>query len=77
LKKVRFKVHDCRTPHEYVGTTRRGLRVEVNEDFAAADVKVSAELRTPGVSSLDTIVEHHMRWYRYGRNAGGIPLGRR
>ena len=47
LGKLKFKVHDCRAPHEYVGTTRHGLRVEVDEDFAAADVRVTVGVVAP------------------------------
>ena len=83
LGKVKFKVHDCKAPHTYVGTTPRGLRVEVDEDFAAADLKVTVGLVAPhpwagfsggnkvvlpGVSSIDTVVDHHVKWYRSGRS---------
>ena len=47
LGKLKFKVHDRRAPHEYVGTTRHGLRVEVDEDFAAADVRVTVGIVAP------------------------------
>ncbi len=81
---VRYKIHDCRGSHTYVGTTGRGLRVEVDSDFAAADRRVTVGLVAPhpwsgfsggskvvlpGVSSLRTVVEHHLRWYSAGRPA--------
>lgn len=82
--RVKFKIHDCRSTHTPVGTTGRGLPVEVDCDFASADHRVTiglvaphpwagfsggSKLVLPGVSSLTTIVEHHLRWYRYGRPA--------
>lgn len=58
----------------YVGTTARGIRVEVNDEVAEADVKIvaggiiphgsagfggGAKLILPGVCSVDTITAHH------------------
>jgi nickel-dependent lactate racemase len=80
--KVSFGIHDSSGPHTYVGRTSRGLGVEVDERFASADFKVTvgvvaphpwagfsggSKVVLPGVSSLRTIVEHHLRWYRDGR----------
>jgi len=82
--RVRFRIHDCRSPHVPVGTTRRGLRVELDPSFVQADFRVAVGLVAPhpwsgfsggskvilpGISSLETIVGHHARWYSYGRPA--------
>ncbi|MBI2940650.1 MAG: nickel-dependent lactate racemase [Chloroflexi bacterium] len=71
--------YECIThnPHEhnvYVGTTPRGIRVEINDEVAEADVKIvaggiiphgsagfggGAKLILPGVCSIGTITAHH------------------
>jgi lactate racemase len=60
----------------YVGTTRRGTRIDVNAQFASADVKVGVggilphpaagyggggKTVLPGVCGADTITMHHLR----------------
>jgi len=80
--RVEFEIHDSLGPHVYVGRTSRGLDVEVDERFASADFKVTVgvvaphpwagfsgggKIILPGLSSLETIVEHHLKWYRVGR----------
>ncbi len=66
--------HNVYEHNVYVGTTPRGLRVEVNDEVAEADVKIvaggiiphgqagfggGAKLILPGVSSIATIGAHH------------------
>ena len=80
--KLKFEIHDSLGQHVYVGTTSRGLSVEVDARFASADFKVTAgvvaphpwagfsggsKVILPGLSSLRTIVEHHLRWYSAGK----------
>lgn len=80
--KLKFKIHDCRGPHTLVGVTARGLPVEVDEDFASSDFKVTVgvvaphpwagfsgggKVVLPGLSSLRTVVDHHLKWYKAGR----------
>jgi len=80
--RVKFEVHDSLGPHAYVGTTGRGLSVEVDERFASADFRITVgvvaphpwagfsggnKIVLPGLSSLKTIVEHHLKWYSVGK----------
>jgi nickel-dependent lactate racemase len=80
--KLKFEIHDSLGQHVYVGTTSRGLSVEVDARFASADFKVTAgvvaphpwagfsggsKVILPGLSSLRTIVEHHLKWYSAGK----------
>lgn len=80
--KLKFEIHDSLGQHVYVGTTGRGLSVEVDDRFASADFKVTvgvvaphpwagfsggSKVILPGLSSLRTIVEHHLRWYSAGK----------
>jgi lactate racemase len=67
----------------YVGTTSRGIKVEINDEVAEADVKIVAggliphgqagfggggKLILPGVCSIDTITAHHnSKWQGSGR----------
>jgi nickel-dependent lactate racemase len=59
---------------DYIGTTRRGMRVSLNRDFLAAEVKIlvgglfphgtpgfggGAKLVVPGVASIDTCYDLH------------------
>jgi len=80
--KLKFEIHDSLGQHVYVGTTSRGLSVEVDARFASADFKVTvgvvaphpwagfsggSKVILPGLSSLRTIVEHHLKWYSAGK----------
>jgi len=80
--RVKFEIHDSLGPHVHVGTTGRGLSVEIDERFASADFKVTvgvvaphpwagfsggSKVVLPGLSSLRTIVEHHLKWYSAGK----------
>lgn len=80
--KLKFEVHNSRGPHVYVGTTSGGVDVEVDEHFASADFKITvgvvaphpwagfsggSKVVLPGLSSLKTIVEHHLKWYNAGK----------
>lgn len=82
--RISYKIHDSRASHTYVGATGRGLSVEVDSDFAEADYRIAVGLVAPhpwagfsgggkvilpGVSSLKTIVEHHLKWYSEGKPA--------
>ena len=88
IDKVEYRIHDCKGEHAYVGSTRRGLAVEIDPGFAEAELRITvgvvaphpwagfsggAKLILPGISSLRTIVEHHLRWFESG--ASGIVRG--